>query len=150
MKEKVLETLAYLGFKVEAVEGLGHVFEYEGMTLVYFSNEDDENFLELCAPNVYKCDGGRWDTYYALIEKINSKMKYVKAYTLAESMCVAYERELIGDEDLKTILSRMIVCLETNMGYVRQIIGEIEDAQSHGDDDTDNIADNDDDATDNN
>ena len=45
MKEKILEAFANLGFKLEDADGMGYVFDYEGIRFLYMYNENDENFL---------------------------------------------------------------------------------------------------------
>lgn len=47
MKEKILEAFANLGFKLEDADGMGYVFDYEGIRFLYMYNENDENFCPL-------------------------------------------------------------------------------------------------------
>ena len=42
MKEKILEAFANLGFKLEDADGMGYVFDYEGIRFLYMYNENDE------------------------------------------------------------------------------------------------------------
>lgn len=50
MKEKILEAFANLGFKLEDADGMGYVFDYEGIRFLYMYNENDENFLSIALP----------------------------------------------------------------------------------------------------
>lgn len=128
MKEKILETFSNLGFKLEEKEGLGYGFNYEGLNLLYMYNENDEDFLNISLPGIIEVEEGKMLQICALLEKINSTLKYVKAYMLGESVWLFYERELFGDEDLMAIIPRMILHLEAGLEYVRKIMTEIEES----------------------
>jgi len=51
-KTDVLETLAVLGFEVEEIPDFGFLFRYEGLSIVYMP-DDDENFLRFAAPHMF-------------------------------------------------------------------------------------------------
>ena len=74
----------------------------------------------------------------ALLEKINSTLKYIKAYMLGNSVWLFYERELFGEEDLMTVISRMILHLEAGLSFARKAMTEIEETMTNdsSDDDT--------------
>ena len=112
MKEKILDAFKALGFEMEDMEGLGYGFEYEGKHFLYMYNEDDEDFLNLALPAVLDIDDENNVAFYQVMDKINGTLKYVKANKLNDSMWLFYERELFDGEDLKQILSRMILHLE--------------------------------------
>ena len=121
MKEKILEAFSNLGFKLEEEEGMGYSFNYEGLNLLYMYNEDDEEFLNIALPGIIEVEDDKMLHTCALLEKINSTLKYVKAYMLGNSVWLFYERELIEqreqntegqlyrEEDLMTVISRMIL-----------------------------------------
>lgn len=150
MKEKILKTFSDLGFKLEEEEGVGYSFNYEGLTLLYMYNESDEEFLNIALPGIVEVEEGRMLQTCALQEKINSTLKYVKAYTLGGSIWLFYERELIGlrdnkadgqqpdGEDLTTVISRMILHLEAGIGFARKAMAEIEETMGNGSSDDDN------------
>ena len=163
MKEKILEAFRDLGFKLEEEEGMGYCFNYEGLNLLYMYNENDEEFLNIALPGIVEVEEDRMLQICALLEKINSTLKYVKAYMLGNSVWLFYERELIeqrehsrtcsgyaesrekktegqllGEEDLKTVISRMILHLEAGLVFARKAMAEIEEtmANESSDDDT--------------
>ena len=80
MKEKILEAFANLGFKLEDADGMGYVFDYEGIRFLYMYNENDENFLSIALPGFHDYDENNAAQYCILEEKISSTLKYVKAY----------------------------------------------------------------------
>ena len=150
MKEKILEAFRDLGFKLEEDEGMGYCFNYEGLNLLYMYNQNDEEFLNIALPGIIDVEEDRMLQICALLEKINSTLKYVKAYMLGNSVWLFYERELIvpreqtrecqlcGEEDLMTVISRMILHLEAGLVFARKAMAELEEtmANDSSDDDT--------------
>lgn len=130
MKEKILEAFRDLGFKLEETEGLGYNFNYEGLNLLYMYNENDEEFLNIALPGIVDVEEDRMLQICALLEKINSTLKYVKAYILGNSIWLFYERELFGEEDLMTVISRIILHLEAGLAFVRKAMTEIEETMA--------------------
>ena len=156
MKEKILEAFRDLGFKLEEEEGMGYCFNYEGMNLLYMYNENDEEFLNIALPGIVEVESDNMLQICALLEKINSSLKYVKAYMLGNSVWLFYERELIeqreqsrtcsdyaesrekktegqlcGEEDLMTVISRMILHLEAGLVFARKAMAEIEETMAN-------------------
>ena len=163
MKEKILEAFRELGFKLEEEEGMGYCFKYEGLNLLYMYNENDEEFLNIALPGIVEVEDDKMLQICALLEKINSTLKYIKAYMLGNSVWLFYERELIeqreqsrtcsdyaesrekktegqlcGEEDLMTVISRMILHLEAGLAFARKAMAEIEETMTSdsSDDDT--------------
>ena len=138
MKEKILEAFRELGFKLEEEEGMGYRFKYEGLNLLYMYNENDEEFLNIALPGIVEVEDDKMLQICALLEKINSTLKYIKAYILGNSVWLFYERELFGEEDLMTVISRMILHLEAGLSFARKAMTEIEETMTNdsSDDDT--------------
>ena len=156
MKEQILEAFRDLGFKLEEEEGMGYCFNYEGLNLLYMYNENDEEFLNIALPGIVEVESDNMLQICALLEKINSTLKYVKAYMLGNSVWLFYERELIeqreqsrtcsdyaesrekktegqlcGEEDLMTVISRMILHLEAGLVFARKAMAEIEETMAN-------------------
>ena len=181
MKEKILEAFRDLGFKLEEEEGMGYCFNYEGLNLLYMYNESDEEFLNIALPGIVEVEEDKMLQICALLEKINSTLKYIKAYMLGNSVWLFYERELIeqreqnrtcsdyaesqekktesqlieqreqsrtcsgyaesrekktegqlcGEEDLMTVISRMILHLEAGLVFARKAMAEIEETMAN-------------------
>lgn len=132
MKEKVLEAFSELGFKLEEEEGTCYSFSYEGMNLLYMPNENDEDFLSISLPGILECEEGKAFQVCALMEKINSTLKYVKAYLIGNNVWMFYERELFGGEELPALISRMIYHLEAGLMFARRAMAEIDGAAEDG------------------
>lgn len=139
MKEKILEAFNNLGFKLELEnDGVNYSFVYEGLNLLYLYNEDDENFLNISLPGIMEVEEDEVLKGCALMEKVNSTLKYIKAYMLGEKVWLFYERELFGDEDLTMVISRMILHLEAGLRFARKAMAEIEESvDGNSDDDGD-------------
>ena len=101
-------------------------------------NEDDENFLNISVPGIYDLEENNKETYNALKEKINSTLKYIKAYTLGGSLWLFYERDLLGNEDLEEVIRHMILHLAAALMFARDAIEKIDNGESDEDSDDDN------------
>ena len=131
MKEKILEAFRDLGFKLEEEEGMGYSFNYEGLNLLYLHNENDEEFLNIALPGIVEVEEDKMLQICALLEKINSTLKYVKTYILGNSVWLFYEREIFGEEDLMTVISRMILHLEAGLAFAHKAMAEIEETMAN-------------------
>ncbi len=138
MKEKILAAFENLGFNLEDNESLGFSFNYEGINYLYMYNEDDEDFLNISVPGIYDLEEDNKENYDALKEKINSTLKYVKAYTLGKGLWLFYERDLLGNEDLEEVIRRMILHLAAALMFARDSIEKIDNDESEEGSDNDN------------
>lgn len=138
MKEKIMEAFAELGFQLERMGDFGYGFSYEGTNFIYLSNDDDD-FLNISVPGIYDLEDGPPSTFIELMNKINSTLKYIKAYDLEQSIWLFYERELLGDEDLPKVISRMILHLEVGLMFSRKTIAEIKSNVDDKSQDNDNV-----------
>ena len=139
-KEKILEAFRDLGFKLEEEEGMGYCFNYEGLNLLYMYNENDEEFLNIALPGIVEVEEDKMLHVCALLEKINSTLKYIKAYMLGNSVWLFYERELFeNEEDLMTVISRMILHLEAGLAFARKAMAEIEETMASDSSDDDAV-----------
>ena len=135
MKEKILEAFAELGFQLEQMDDFGYGFSYEGTNFIFMPNSDDEEFLNICGPGIYDLEEESPLTFIELMNKINSTLKYIKAYELGKSIWLFYERELFADEDLAKVISRMILHLEAGLMFSRKAMAEIKsNAEDKGED----------------
>lgn len=138
MKEKILAAFENLGFNLEDTESLGYHFYYEGINFLYMYNEDDEDFLNISVPSIYDFEKDNKEKYEELKEKINSTLKYVKAYTLGDSLWIFYERDLLGNEDLEEVIRHMILHLAAALMFARDSIEKIDNGESDEGSDNDN------------
>lgn len=136
MKEKIKNAFAELGFDLEELEDFGCKFEYEGFNFLWMYCDNDDDFLNISLPGVLdleKMDEGSW---YKLMDHLNSTLKYIKVYKLRDSMWFFYERELMGDEDLERLISRMISHLYNAMDMMHKVLEKC--SSNDNDDENDN------------
>lgn len=148
MKEKVLEVLKNLGFNCEELDDWGYGFKYEGASYFYIPNEDDDEFLSLCVPGIQDFEEDNASLFYQWVDKLNTMFKYVKAHKVGDSMWLFYERECIGEEeDLRTVITRMIYHLEASLFLARKVFaaeeGEATDGEANDPDVDETTEDND-------
>ena len=138
MKEKILAAFENLGFNLEDTESLGYTFNYEGINFLYMYNEDDENFLNISVPGIYDLEENNKEKYEELKEKINSTLKYIKAYTLGDSLWLFYERDLSNNDDLEEVIRCMILHLAAALVFARDTIEKMDNGESDKGSDNDN------------
>ena len=136
MKEQILNTFATMGFLLEEMEGFGYAFRYEGINYLYMPNDDDEDFLNISIPAIVEVTEANTQVAFMLMDKLNSKLKYVKANRFGDSIWLSYERELYGGENFEKLLSRMILHLESAFIFYRHTMADIENELDSSDDDT--------------
>ena len=136
MKEQILNTFATMGFLLEEMEGFGYGFRYEGINYLYMPNDDDEDFLNISIPAIVEVTEANTQVAFMLMDKLNSKLKYVKANRFGDSIWLSYERELYGGENFEKLLSRMILHLESAFIFYRHTMADIENDLDSSDDDT--------------
>ena len=124
MKEKMLEVFKSLGFEMEEKDECCYGFQYEGKHYLYLYNDRDESFLNIALPAVLDRDNEDDLSFYKVMNKMNSSMKYLKAYVVDDGMWLFCERELMGDEDLRQCVVRMIHCLETGVNLLFSLVDD--------------------------
>lgn len=132
MKEKILNAIKHLGFEVEELGEMGYGFEYEGLNYLWMGSKDEE-FLSIAIPAIYEKGENEEMEFYQIMDKLNSDLKYVKAYELNNDIWLVYERELFSEENLEELLSHMILRLEYALRFIRD--DRKEDACSEDSDD---------------
>ena len=114
-----MDQLKAMGFELYVMGDFGCRFEYEGNRYLYIFTDEDEELLSIALPVVYQFEEKDSETFYRLMDKVNSRRKYVKANLQNGSMWLFYERELIGEEDLDRLLRRMILHLDSSLYFLR-------------------------------
>ena len=125
MKEKIIDTLRTLGFLLEKIEDFGYGFQYDGINFIWIPDNDDEEFLNIGIPEIAEKSEMDEVTFYQLPNKLNSTLKYVKAYPFGNSIWLFYERELLEEEEnLERVITRMILRLESAIGHFNKMLEE--------------------------
>ena len=138
MKEKIFDAFKALGFKLEDLDGTAIGFHYEGRSFLLLPSEEDEEFLNIALPCVLETDDVDEETFNDAKERLNSTLKYVKTYKAFGGLTLFYERELIGGEDLKDVIRRMILHLEAGHFFLHhRLLSTGDDGDSGGTGDSD-------------
>lgn len=138
MKEKFLDAFKALGFKLEDLDGTAFGFHYEGRSLLLLPNKEDEEFLNIALPCVVETGDVDEKKFNEVKEKLNSILKYVKTCEAYGGLTMSYERELIGNEDLKDVIRRMIYHLEAGHFFLHhRLLSTNDDGDSGCNDDSD-------------
>lgn len=132
MKEKIVEALRDLGFILEEVSGIGYHFKFEAVNMFYL-NSEDEQFVSIIVPGIFETENSDMDVVYKTMEKVNSTLKYVKAYLWNDSITLTYEREMFGEENLEEMLGSMIVQLESALRFSRNVIETLQNEMNDAD-----------------
>ena len=145
MKEKVLEAFRELGFVVDGFGKALEVFREQEFEVEYFGDNDyivmrdkrmfiysygdnEEKCLIIAGLVPYDCEGFNVFQLYALAEKLNTSLTCIKAYMSGHTLCLAYERGLLSDdEDLKSIISNATALLDEECEAALKILGDIEE-----------------------
>ncbi len=132
MKEKIVEALRDLGFILEEVSGIGYHFKFEAVNMFYL-NSEDEKFVSIIVPGIFETENSDMDVVYKTMEKVNSTLKYVKAYLWNDSITLTYEREMFDEENLEEMLGSMIVQLESALRFSRNVIETLQNEMNDAD-----------------
>ena len=122
MKEQILETLKELGFELKEYGEQGFHFKYEGNNYLYIYHADDEDFLNIVMPGIFELDDDDELPFFKVTDNLNYNLKYVKVYRVEDEMWLVYERELIGGEDLKKLLTHIIAQLDAGYAFLQRMI----------------------------
>lgn len=91
LKELMLDYLREEGFCPKETE-YGLDFKCEGKTFVFFYDEEDEQYFRLMMPNIFEVTEENRDAVLRALNKTNSDLKVVKAYTpIPDAVWVGFE-----------------------------------------------------------
>lgn len=133
-KEEVLEKLSVLGFDIEEVPNLGYIFKYEGLTLLYMP-DDDEDFLRFAAPNVFEVTEENRPFVMEMINETNKTVKYSKVCAYVEHVWVFYEYHLFDGTDLEDVIEHILLLIKATVAFFHRLVegGSIEDFKDERD-----------------
>ena len=108
----MVEYLRNEGYRPDVKE-FGATFRAEGSSFVYFRNEGDNEFMQLCLPGIYEIENEneRLQVLKAM-DKANSIAKVVKCASVDDSVWVFFEILLDGSPELEDIVPRALAMLK--------------------------------------
>jgi len=126
-KTDVLETLAVLGFEVEEIPDFGFLFRYEGLSIVYMP-DDDENFLRFAAPHMFDVTEDNRAFVLEIVNETNLTIKYSKVCVYGDQVWAFYEHRLFGESDLEDIIEHSLLLTHATVALFHRKVegGDIE------------------------
>ena len=122
-KTDVLETLATLGFEVEEIPEFGFLFVYEGLSIV-FMPDDDENFLRFAAPQIFDVTEDNRAFVLEIVNDTNLTIKYSKVCVYGEQVWAFYEYRLFGEDKLEEIVEHCLLLIHATVAlFHRKVEG---------------------------
>lgn len=123
-KELVLSKLEELGFTLEKAGESSHVFKYEGLTILYMP-DDDENFLRFAVPGIFDVTDENKDLVLGVVNATNLAIKYSKTCVYDDDVWAFFEYRTFDDEHLEEILEYAMLLLQaTYYLFYRKIEGD--------------------------
>ena len=89
-------------------------FKCEGRTYVFIYDGDDEQYFRLMMPNIYDVTDENRDAVLVALNKTNTTVKVVKAYTpIPQAVCIGFEVLVDSTPVLSDFIPRAISMLRT-------------------------------------
>ncbi len=106
------EYLRNEGYRPE-VKDFGITFRAEGSNYIFFRNENDNEFIQLCLPGIYDVENdNERNRALQAMNKANATAKVVKCVTMGDSVWVLFEILLDGSPELDDIVPRALAMLK--------------------------------------
>lgn len=130
-KEKTLECLYQLGFSPEPTGGdYGYAFSYEGLNLLYTTEEDESRCLTFALPGIYDVTEENRSEVLEAIERMCAGMRYVQPMIMFDSVWVHYQHHLGDAQPTPELIEHMIRVLAASMPRFHRIINHEEDQEA--------------------
>jgi hypothetical protein len=99
--------------------------QYEGMTLLYLFDDDDEEFFRMAAPKIFDVTEENRELLLDIVNEINIKLKYSKTTVLDDAVWVSYEQLLSDDEHIDAVIEHSIMVLQATVyAFHRRVNGD--------------------------
>jgi len=113
LKELMLNYLREEGFCPKEEE-FGVAFKCEGLNFVFFYDEDDDQYFRLMMPAIFDVTEENFPEVLLAMNKVNSDMKVVKAYTpVPDAVWIGFEVLVDSTPVLEDFVPRGINMLRT-------------------------------------
>lgn len=112
-KEIILDQLKAMGFEPIELGDVGFVFKYEDMNYLYMPNDDDEQFLRIVIPHLFKVTDENRVAVLDAMHETGLMLKYAKVCIMYENAVWAiYDHRLTSTDNLAELLEHIIRVLE--------------------------------------
>lgn len=128
MNKKVISAFRELGFKTKKLDENVYGLSYDVINLLYRFFPNDEDFLDVGLP--FDISDKTDTTICKLVNQINVRLKYVKAYLKDSTLWIVCERDLVSCIDTKKQIEEVVYCLVNAMHYYLDMTKERTDLPS--------------------
>lgn len=113
LKELMMQYLKEEGYLPQETE-FGLDFKCEGRSYVFFYDADDDQYFRLMMPNIYDVTDENRDAVLVALNKTNTTVKVVKAYTpIPQAVWIGFEVLVDSTPVLSDFIPRAISMLRT-------------------------------------
>lgn len=141
-EELVLKELTSMGFEPTQVGDMGYAFNYEELTFLFITDDDDA-FLRFAIPNMFEVTDDNRTFVLEAINQTSLSLKYSKMCITSDAYVWAmYEHRLNSTEDITNLLEHIILVLFITYDiFYKSVSGEDVMSGNDADDDTDDDTD---------
>jgi hypothetical protein len=105
--EAIVNQLKVMGFELEKEEDFAYSFQYEGIWLLYLS-EDNASLFKMAAPKIYDVTDDNREELLSIANELNNSIKYGKIAVYKTDVRVLYDRYLTGGENIEELIEHTL------------------------------------------
>ena len=105
MKQRVFEWLKSQGLCPSMDDNAIH-FKYQMKNFIYFADDDDQNFFQLCLPGIFDWNDENIFAVLKAMNEVNIGRKVIKAGTIGDSVWLFFEVLLDDSPEFEDIIPR--------------------------------------------
>jgi hypothetical protein len=105
MKQRVFEWLKSQGLCPSMDDNAIH-FKYQMKNFIYFADDDDQNFFQLCLPGIFDWNDENIFAVLKAMNEVNIGRKVIKAGTIGDSVWLFFEVLLDESPEFDDIIPR--------------------------------------------
>ncbi len=120
----IIKHLHSMGFETEKMSDFCHMFSYEETKYLYLPSKDDNNYLQIVLPIIYRVTNKNRVKVLEALVKTTHEIKFSKMSLLDEGLGVwaCYEHYLTETENLTELLEHILKVLKATAHYFLEII----------------------------
>lgn len=113
-KEKILNGLKNLGFRLEEVPEIGYSFIFEDLNIIFTVDENNQEIVNLALPYIYEGNDENRVILLDIANEMNLCMKYAKTVLRGNSVWVTFEADVYNEESIEPTLQLGVYSLQAS------------------------------------
>lgn len=105
MKQRIYDWLKSQGL-CPTMEDNAITFKYQMKNFVYFADDEDQNFFQLCLPGIFDWNDENLEAVLKAINEVNIGRKVIKGGTIGDSVWLFFEVLLDESPEFEDIIPR--------------------------------------------